>query len=440
MNEMIVRILTAANVEGTGAIEIECPVNANIQTICEIACRILAIPLPLNPRVQLISSHGPVKLLDSNFRISDESLCPGDKLVVLDSVDQRHISCLPSMPPSPADMATFAVSWADFTEPLYIARGSSGKVYWCKDTRTNGIVAVKAIIATQFNLIEFDRETTIMARFEHPTLLRLLGFCSSEEDPRIVTEYMPNGTVYSMIGKDKSKNVPPQWDDTQKFIVIYGVAVGMMILHSRQVIHRDLKPLNILLNEAFEPVIADFGFSKFIDAGQSHDPHSICTGTYEFMAPELFTSMASRKYVYGFAVDVFAYAMVVYNIFAKERPFPHLDIGYLIGQAILNGGRPNLGCLHPFIQELVSHCWQDSPAARPAFDQIVVELHLADLESLNVDTTRFEDYRRKVFPESLQIPNPISADLANLRRSAESGNAADANRLGCYYRDGVNVS
>jgi serine/threonine protein kinase len=243
-----------------------------------------------------------------------------------------------------------------------------------------------------------------------------------------------------MIATDSASRAPPQWDDTQKFIVIYGVAVGMMILHSRRVIHRDLKPANILLNEAFEPVIADFGFSKFINVGESQLSRSNSYGTAEFEAPELLNG----RNMYSFNVDVFAYAMVVYNIFTKKSPYYQWrnegDRGIrLIGQAIQRGDRPSVGILYPFIQDLVNHCWQYSPAERPTFEQIVEEFHRAPLENFGVNMTRFEEYRRKVFPESFQIPKPIYADNANLRQSAESGNAADANRLGCYYRDGTNV-
>jgi serine/threonine protein kinase len=148
----------------------------------------------------------------------------------------------------------------------------------------------------------FDREVRIFASVNHPTLLGFRGWVPLGDDcdsqAAILTEFMANGSLQDIIKAKQESKHPPEWNETRTFIALYGTAIGMMVLHSRRIMHRDLKPGNILLNDDFEPKIANFGLSKLVKAGESMMLTS-SLGTPHFMAPEMLADES-----YGFPVDV----------------------------------------------------------------------------------------------------------------------------------------
>jgi serine/threonine protein kinase len=204
-------------------------------------------------------------------------------------------------------LSEMVVSIDQFTKIWDIRRGSYGDVFVSEDSRSGGLVAVKVFrgdLAVD-EIQMFDRQVAILGSVGHKTLVALRGYSPSdspsEEKPRIiVTEFMPNGSLRVAIAKEFRGSPIPGWDGTRKHIVIYGVAVGMMILHSLRVIHRDLHPRHILLDDQLEPKVRGFDLSKFVDIGGTMQ-QTMHGGTPAFMAPRfsraksmISLSMSSR--------------------------------------------------------------------------------------------------------------------------------------------------
>ncbi|XP_062176786.1 G-type lectin S-receptor-like serine/threonine-protein kinase LECRK3 [Alnus glutinosa] len=147
---------------------------------------------------------------------------------------------------------------------------------------------------------EFKTEVSVICQTHHKNLVRLLGYCDEGEHRLLVYEYMSNGSLASLLfGISR-----PHWN--QRVQIALGIARGLMYLHeecSTQIIHCDIKPQNILLDEYFTPRISDFGLAKLLLAEQSK-AHTQRRGTVGYFAPEWFSkaSISAKVDVYSFGV------------------------------------------------------------------------------------------------------------------------------------------
>jgi serine/threonine protein kinase len=184
-------------------------------------------------------------------------------------------------------------------------------------------------------------------------------------------------------------------------IVLYGISVGMMILHRHQIMHRDLKPANILLNDDFEPKIADFGCAKIFDVSQSLG-QTARRGTPLYMAPEI---LSERDY--NFSVDVYSYGILVYATVSGKEPYPSaaLASGYAFETRVIEGLRPTILPNLKKWRNLMETCWDGNPSNRPSFEKICVRLAGRDFVS-DLDrkgATRFLEYRNRVTPNFVAL-------------------------------------
>jgi len=147
---------------------------------------------------------------------------------------------------------------------------------------------------------EFKTEVSVICQTHHKNLVRLLGYCDEGEHRLLVYEYMSNGSLASFLfGISR-----PHWN--QRVQIALGIARGLMYLHeecSTQIIHCDIKPQNILLDEYFMPRISDFGLAKLLLAEQTR-AHTQRRGTVGYFAPEWFSkaSISAKVDVYSFGV------------------------------------------------------------------------------------------------------------------------------------------
>ena len=164
----------------------------------------------------------------------------------------------------------------------------------------------------------------------------------------------------------------PKWDDTKKLIILYGIASAMDYLHSNNVIHRDLKPDNILMDEDLNPKIADFGLSKTLHSNRdsmSMSSKAGFKGTFYYSPPEVFDGQKFTK-----AGDVYAFALIAYEVMTHEKPYDNFTFPNLL-KTLANGNRPafNTPVPEPY-QELIESCWSQDPLNRPTFAEIVDKL------------------------------------------------------------------
>nr|DAD29982.1 TPA_asm: hypothetical protein HUJ06_031450 [Nelumbo nucifera] len=157
---------------------------------------------------------------------------------------------------------------------------------------------------------EFKTEVSVIGRTHHKNLVRLLGFCMEGQHRLLVYEFMSNGTLASFLfGISK-----PDWN--QRVQIAFSIARGLMYLHeecSTQIIHCDIKPQNILLDDYYTARISDFGLAKLMMTNQSRTRTTI-RGTKGYVAPEWFRSMTITV-----KVDVYSYGVMLLEIICCRK-------------------------------------------------------------------------------------------------------------------------
>ncbi|CAK9005688.1 unnamed protein product [Durusdinium trenchii] len=248
-------------------------------------------------------------------------------------------------------------------------------------------VAVKQINdvdKSEKDLRAFEREVAVLMRTCHENLVRFLGISSIQRPFRIITEYCAGGCVFSLLHNQEMLLAWPQ-----KLRILLDVAKAMQYLHefNPQVIHRDLKSLNLLLTNPVKTTldtpytkVSDFGLARIkwqAEAGSTWPQMTRAAGTCHWMAPEVFVSDT-----YDEKVDLYSYAMILFEVLCQEIPFEDqnpADIGHLC----VKGCRPDLAsvpdeCPEVLVQ-LMQTCWAGTPAKRPPFSEILPILEQVEI-------------------------------------------------------------
>jgi serine/threonine protein kinase len=241
----------------------------------------------------------------------------------------------------------------------------------------------------------FHREIEILGHFHHPTLLGLSGYvpliAGSRTCPAILTEYMWHGTLQDAVNLEGAGDPLEMWNATRKLIVLYGIAVAISVLHAEWVIHRDLKPENVLLDDAFEPRVADFGVSK-VNSPDGVMKQRQGIGTPRFVAPEIHDGQE-----YSFPVDVYSYGMTMYVVITGLVPFAKVNVQYIIGTKVMNGERPVMpSTIQQHWRALIEACWAQNPEQRRTVPEIQHALSGADFLEDTIDADAFAKYRAKI--------------------------------------------
>jgi serine/threonine protein kinase/TolB-like protein/Tfp pilus assembly protein PilF len=243
-----------------------------------------------------------------------------------------------------------------------IGRGGMGVIYRARQQHSRRIVAVKRMLAHQVSshgtLARFRREAEAVASLDHPNILPIYEISESEDGlPFFSMKYATGG---SLRGAAPTLREKPR----ECVRVVIKVASGIAYAHSKGVLHRDLQPGNILLDENGEPMVSDFGLAKWLNETSDLTRTLETLGTPGYIAPE---QAECRSADLTSAADVYSLGAILFYLVTGQPPFVGPNVLHVIHQAAATAA-PRLGSLVPSLdgdlETIVARCLESDPETR----------------------------------------------------------------------------
>ena len=258
------------------------------------------------------------------------------------------------------------------------------------------------------NKKSFSHELGILVKCQHPTINKFIGYSTLDfnnvKNVTIFTKFTEKGSLANYLQKIQNVQKAEIIDNTTRQIILVGITRGMMYLHLRQIIHKNLKPSNILLDQNFHPLLSDY----FYSTSQSQSINSVYT------APEILKGKP-----YNGKADVYSFGIIMYEIVTDSPPYPLLAKGKMtplqLAKKVTNENyRPKFTTrVKKPIQKLIEKCWSKDQKERPTFDELFKKL------AFNIENI----YEEKDSEENDNIPNKYyldDVDPADVASYAES--------------------
>ena len=222
-----------------------------------------------------------------------------------------------------------------FIQETLIATGGMGEVYQGRDTETGQRVAIKRLksdqVAEDSDLVKrLIREGEALRRLNHPNIVQILALIENETQPSIVMEYVPGGSL-----RDRLNN-QPQLPLDRILDLSLEVADALTRAHHLGILHRDIKPGNILLAEDGSPRLTDFGLAHFSGQETHLTQAGTIMGTVAYLSPE-----ACRGETLDTRSDIWSFGALLFEMLAGRRLFEKQHMAATIA-AILNDPIPAL--------------------------------------------------------------------------------------------------
>ncbi|KAJ9694289.1 hypothetical protein PVL29_010002 [Vitis rotundifolia] len=276
-----------------------------------------------------------------------------------------------------------------------IARGAESVVYEaCLDGKK--VAVKKPILSTSQDIDKFHKELQLLCKLDHPGIAKLVAAHAKPPNYMFFFEFYESGNLAEKLHVE-------EWSPgiDQVLMITLQLARALQYLHNLGIIHRDVKPANVLLDKNFYPHLADFGLAEYKadlkqvsfenwrssgkPTGGFHKKNMV--GTLIYMAPEILRkeihTEKSDVYSFGVSINELLTGIVPYtDLRAEAQAHTVLEMNYteqqLTAAVASEGLRPVLAGLESAAPErllsLIQRCWDANPQNRPSFDEIVMEL------------------------------------------------------------------
>jgi serine/threonine protein kinase len=194
----------------------------------------------------------------------------------------------------------------------FIGQGAMGlvyKAYHAQLERTGAVKVLQGIAPDADTTSRFRHEAQAIAQMRHPNILNVYDFGELDGTPYMIVEYVPGGSLADRLSQGRL-------DQATGLRYLRGIAAGLDYAHAHGIVHRDVKPANVLLEPDDTPVLADFGLAKLLRGSSLKSMSGVTTGTPAYMAPE---QVVGSKI--GPAADRYSLATIAYEMLTGAIPF-----------------------------------------------------------------------------------------------------------------------
>jgi eukaryotic-like serine/threonine-protein kinase len=242
-----------------------------------------------------------------------------------------------------------------------IARGGMGVVYKARQVRLNRIVALKRILAGQLaseaDVLRFRREAEAAAHLDHPGIVQVFEVGEHGGEHYFSMRYVEGQSLSTRVSAGP---LPPR----EAAGLVVEIALAIDYAHRRGILHRDLKPQNILLDRSGRPHVTDFGLAKILDRERSVTGTGDILGTPSYMPPE---QAAGRIREIGPAADVYSLGAILYCLVTGRPPFAAARPLDTVMQVLEDDPAPPRSLnrqVDPDLEMIITKCLQKSPSLR----------------------------------------------------------------------------
>ncbi|KAI4986478.1 hypothetical protein ZWY2020_019108 [Hordeum vulgare] len=282
--------------------------------------------------------------------------------------------------PKPLPLSLLKDITNDFSNDREIGRSRFAVVY--KGILGDKLVAVKKLSNRYMHDTEFHQEVQCLMKTNHKNVVRFLGYCAGKQGNLVMThvqqrlfcfEYIPKGSLDKYI-----TDAYREWQTCYK--IIKGISEGLQFLHERHIIHLDLKPANILLDDRMVPKITNFDLSRCLGGNQRQNITKTMLGTFGYLAPEFYEMGAITS-----GTDLYSLGVIIIEILTGQKGYQ--DTEQVLESWSYKMERSQRDTLLEQIRvcyEIALECIDFNPKKRPTSARDIIE-RLHEMENIQTE-------------------------------------------------------